>query len=53
MNQLIITILCAACALCGLFAQAAEKPNFIVINIDDIGYADIGPFCSKLNRMAK
>ena len=30
--------------------QAAAKPNFIVINIDDLGYADIGPFGSKLNR---
>jgi arylsulfatase A len=29
---------------------AAEPPNFIVINIDDLGYADIGPFGSKLNR---
>ncbi len=29
---------------------AAQKPNFIVINIDDLGYADIGPFGSKLNR---
>ena len=26
------------------------KPNFIIINIDDMGYADIGPFGSKLNR---
>ncbi len=30
--------------------HAAEQPNFIVINIDDLGYADIGPFGSKLNR---
>ena len=30
--------------------SAAPKPNFIVINIDDLGYADIGPFGSKLNR---
>lgn len=29
---------------------SAEGPNFIVINIDDLGYADIGPFGSKLNR---
>lgn len=29
---------------------ALAKPNFIVINIDDLGYADIGPFGSKLNR---
>ena len=28
----------------------ASKPNFVVINIDDMGYADIGPFGSKLNR---
>ena len=26
------------------------KPNFIVITVDDLGYADIGPFGSKLNR---
>jgi arylsulfatase A len=31
-------------------AAAADKPNFIVITIDDLGYADIGPFGSKLNR---
>jgi arylsulfatase A len=29
---------------------AAAPPNFIVINIDDLGYADIEPFGSKLNR---
>ncbi len=29
---------------------AAEKPNLIIINIDDLGYADIGPFGSTLNR---
>ncbi|MCB1203142.1 MAG: sulfatase [Verrucomicrobiae bacterium] len=29
---------------------AADQPNFIIINIDDLGYADIGPFGSKLNR---
>ena len=35
-----------------LFAAhaAPPKPNFIVINIDDLGYADIGPFGSTLNR---
>jgi arylsulfatase A len=30
--------------------QAADTPNMIVINIDDLGYGDIGPFGSKLNR---
>jgi arylsulfatase A len=34
----------------GPSARAADKPNFILINIDDLGYADIGPFGSKLNR---
>ncbi len=38
---------------------AAEKPNFIVINIDDLGYGDIGPYGNEkrrtpqLDRMAK
>jgi len=30
--------------------ERPPKPNLIVINIDDLGYADIGPFGSKLNR---
>jgi len=30
--------------------QSARKPNFIVILIDDMGYGDIGPFGSKVNR---
>ncbi|MDA7881067.1 sulfatase [Akkermansiaceae bacterium] len=32
------------------FSQAAEKPNLVLIFIDDMGYGDIGPFGSKLNR---
>ncbi|MBI5395159.1 MAG: sulfatase [Verrucomicrobia bacterium] len=43
-------ILCCCAALLAALAGAAERPNFIVINIDDMGYADIGPFGSKLNR---
>ena len=31
-------------------AAEATKPNFVLINIDDLGYADIEPFGSKLNR---
>jgi arylsulfatase A-like enzyme len=27
-----------------------DRPNFVVILIDDLGYGDIGPFGSKLNR---
>ncbi len=36
--------------LLAVFVSAADKPNFIVINIDDLGYADIGPFGSTKNR---
>ena len=31
-------------------SDGAPRPNFVFINIDDLGYADIGPFGSKLNR---
>jgi len=31
-------------------SAAGPKPNFILINTDDLGYADIEPFGSKLNR---
>lgn len=46
----------------GLIATAlaapAERPNFVLINIDDLGYADIGPFGSNnktphLDRLAR
>ncbi|MDA0591399.1 MAG: sulfatase-like hydrolase/transferase [Planctomycetota bacterium] len=42
-------------ALAGLLmadpsGAADRKPNFIIINIDDLGYADIEPFGSKVNR---
>ncbi len=30
--------------------QAAEKPNLVLIFIDDMGYGDIGPYGSTLNR---
>jgi arylsulfatase A len=39
-----------ALMLAGLGVAAAEKPNFVIINVDDLGYADIGPFGSTLNR---
>ena len=40
----------AALVMVPLSGLSDTKPNFIVINIDDMGYADIGPFGSKLNR---
>ena len=45
----LLILLSSFCLLAGT-SSAADKPNFIVINIDDLGYADIGPFGSKLNR---
>lgn len=45
----ILCLLAAASILAG-HATAAEKPNFILINIDDMGYADTGPFGSTINR---
>src|SRR5437868_8768723 len=31
-------------------ADLPDRPNFVVILIDDMGYGDIGPFGSKVNR---
>jgi len=47
-----LSLICTAALAFALATHAADtpKPNFIVINIDDLGYADIGPFGSKLNR---
>jgi len=40
-----------AFAACISSAMAAETPpNFVLINIDDLGYADIAPFGSTINR---
>lgn len=37
---------------CTAIATATDTvlPNFVIINIDDLGYADIGPFGSTVNR---
>ena len=45
----IFTLLLAA-PVASLPAADAAKPNLVIINIDDLGYGDIGPFGSTLNR---
>jgi arylsulfatase A len=52
----IFIVLIAFAALC--HHSPARQPNFVIINIDDLGYADIGPFGSsnatpQLDRMAQ
>ena len=57
--RVLVTALLGLSAGFGLLASSATaKPNVIIINIDDLGYADIGPFGSNnrtphLDRMAR
>jgi len=39
-----------ACVAAAGTPGETPPPNFVFINIDDLGYADIAPFGSKLNR---
>ncbi len=48
LKPMVSVLLFLAASAC--VAQTADAPNLIFINIDDLGYADIGPFGSKLNR---
>ena len=45
-THFVIPLLCLLAAV----VHAAEKPNFIIIFCDDLGYADIGPFGSENHR---
>jgi arylsulfatase A len=58
MYKQILSMLLIALAFMSVATFANDKPNIVVIFIDDMGYGDIGPFGSKnktphLNRMAK
>ena len=53
------TLLVLFCFVSAMLADAKKLPNFVIIFMDDMGYADIGPFGAKgyptpnLDRMAK
>ena len=36
--------------ICGVRGAEAAQPNIVVIFIDDLGYADIGPFGAMLQK---
>jgi len=56
MKNLVISLLLS---LPVLLMAASERPNFVIIFIDDMGYGDIGPFGAmkqrtpQLDRMAE
>ena len=50
MKKTIIRTVLASMVLPAVFAFAAEKPNVLLILVDDVGYADIGAFSAHLNK---
>ena len=50
MKQAVFTILLACSLSLALGQDTPQKPNFVIILADDMGYGDIGPYGSKLNR---
>jgi arylsulfatase A-like enzyme len=50
MKKTIIRTVLSSMVLSAVFATAAEKPNVLLILVDDVGYADIGAFSAYLNK---
>ena len=50
MKKNFLMILLLAIVLASVPVSSAAPPNFVVIFIDDMGYGDIEPFGSKLNK---
>ena len=58
MKNLLLALSLLVVALVAPWSAAARPPNVIIIFVDDMGYADIGPFGAKvatpnLDRMAR
>ena len=61
MNQLPFKriLIIVVISILGICLSAKQKPNIVLMFIDDMGYGDIGPFGNKMNqtphldRMAK
>ena len=50
MNKTLPFLLLLVMVLANTTVSLAAPPNFVVIFIDDMGYGDIQPFGSKLNK---
>ena len=44
-----VACLTLVCCLAAATPVEADRPNVVIINVDDLGYADIGPFGSTTN----
>ncbi|OVE74360.1 hypothetical protein BVX94_00585, partial [bacterium B17] len=47
-KPMLLVLLLAAIAVPAV--AVSQKPNIVVLYIDDLGYGDIGPFGSKINK---
>jgi len=51
MNKAVFRIMLALVVLSASVGYAVEKPNILLILVDDVGYCDIGAFASRLRHV--